>query len=419
MLKNLINKINPNTMSYSNLFIIAIRALIKNRLRAILTMLGIIIGVASVIAMLAIGEGSKQKIRKEMSNMGTNLLMIMPNFQRRGGVSLGTSSSMVLKYSDVVALRNEATAIAAVSPEIRANGQVIYGNQNTQTTVYGASEEYLGIKKLTIKSGRIFTANETKNMSKVCIIGQTVVKNLFGAGADPIGLSIRIKNLPFQVIGTLVEKGESGMGQDQDDLILAPYTTVQRRLAAIDYINSIYVSAVSEERSDEAQAQIEEILRRTHKLKDADTEDFRIMSQSELISTVSSITDVMTYLLGAIAGISLLVGGIGIMNIMFVSVTERTREIGLRMSVGGRSRDILKQFLVESMLLSILGGVMGVILGYLIAKVAGSLMESPAVVKTQAVVLAFAVCFVIGVFFGWYPARKASNLNPIDALRYE
>jgi putative ABC transport system permease protein len=406
-------------MSYSNLLIIAIRALVRNRLRAVLTMLGIIIGVASVIAMLAIGEGSKQKIRKEMSNMGTNLLMIMPNFQRRGGVSLGTSSSMVLKYSDVVALRNEATAIAAVSPEIRASGQVIYGNQNTQTTVYGASEEYLSIKKLSIKTGRIFTSNETKNMSKVCVLGQTVVENLFGAGADPVGLSIRIKNLPFQIIGTLVDKGESGMGQDQDDLILAPYTTVQRRLAAIDYINSIYVSAVSEEKSDEAQSQIEEILRRTHKLKDADPDDFRIMSQTELMTTVSSITDVMTYLLGAIAGISLLVGGIGIMNIMFVSVTERTREIGLRMSVGGRNVDILKQFLVESMLLSILGGVLGVILGYIIANVAGSLMSSPAVVKSQAVGLAFIVCFAIGVFFGWYPARKASNLNPIDALRYE
>jgi putative ABC transport system permease protein len=406
-------------MSYSNLFIIAIRALVRNRLRAILTMLGIIIGVASVIAMLAIGEGSKQKMRKEMSKMGTNLLMVMPNFQRRGGVSLGSSTSMALKYSDVVALRNEATAIAAVSPEIRASGQVIYGNQNTQTTVYGVSEEYLGIKKLVLKSGRIFSANETKSMGKVCILGQTVIENLFGAGADPIGLSIRIKNLPFTIIGTLEDKGESGMGQDQDDLILAPYTTVQRRLAAIDYINGIYVSATSEEKSDEAQAQIEDILRRTHKLKDTDENNFRIMSQTELMTTVSSITDIMTILLGAIASISLLVGGIGIMNIMFVSVTERTREIGLRMSIGGRGRDILKQFLVESMLLSIIGGALGVIFGYLLAQLGGSLMDTPAIVKSKSVVLAFMVCFAIGVFFGWYPARKASNLNPIDALRYE
>ncbi len=245
---------------------------------------------------------------------------------------------MALKYSDVVALRNEATAIAAVSPEVRASGQVIYGNQNTQTTIYGVSEEYLGIKKLVLNSGRIFTSNEIKSMAKVCILGQTVIENLFGAGADPVGLSIRIKNLPFTIIGTIEDKGESGMGQDQDDLILAPYTTVQRRLAAIDYINGIYVSATSEEKSAEAQAQIEEILRRTHKLKDTDENNFRIMSQSELMTTMSSITDIMTYLLGAIAGISLLVGGIGIMNIMFVSVTERTREIGLRMSIGGRGK---------------------------------------------------------------------------------
>ena len=406
-------------MNYSNLFRIAIRALIRNKLRAFLTMLGIIIGVGSVIAMLAIGEGSKQNIREEMSSMGTNMVMIMPNFQQRGGVSIGASSSMVLKYSDVVALRNEAIAIAAVSPEVRAGGQVIYSNQNTQTTVYGVSEEYLTIRKLEIKSGRVFNSAEIKSISKVCILGQTVVENLFGAGADPVGLTIRIKKLPFQIIGVLEDKGESGMGQDQDDLILAPYTTVQRRLAAIDYISGIYVSAVSEEKSAIAIAEVEEILRRTHKLNESAENDFRVMSQSELIETVSSITDILTYLLGAIAGISLLVGGIGIMNIMFVSVTERTREIGLRMSIGGRGRDILKQFLVESMLLSILGGALGIIFGYLISQLAGSLLDIQAVVKTQSVILAFIVCFAIGVFFGWYPARKAANLNPIDALRYE
>ncbi len=406
-------------MNFSNLFRIAFRALTRNKLRAFLTMLGIIIGVGSVIAMLAIGEGSKMKIRNTMSSMGTNMIMIMPNFQRRGGVSLGTSSSMVLKYSDVVALRNEATSLGAISPEIRASGQVIYGNQNTQTTVEGVSEEYLSIRKLNIGSGRIFNDTEIRNMSKVCIIGQTVVKNLFGEGNDPVGLSIRIKNLPFQVIGVLKSKGESSMGQDQDDLILAPYTTVQSRLATIDYLNGIYASAESDEKSAAAIAEVTEILRRTHKLKESQENDFRVMSQSELIQTVSSVTDVMTYLLGAIAGISLLVGGIGIMNIMFVSVTERTREIGIRMSIGGRSRDILLQFLVESMVMSILGGLLGVIFGYLVAKVAGTLMSSPVYITPQSVFLAFAVCFVIGVFFGWYPAKKAANLNPIDALRYE
>jgi len=256
-------------------------------------------------------------------------------------------------------------------------------------------------------------------MSKVCLIGKTVLTNLFGEGVDPVGQFIRVKNLPFQVIGVLKEKGEGGMGQDQDDLIIAPFMTVQRRLAAIDYINGISASAVSEEKSPEAIAEVTDILRRAHKLKDTDENDFRVMSQSELINTVSSITDIMTYLLGAIAGISLLVGGIGIMNIMFVSVTERTREIGLRMSIGGRGRDILKQFLVESMMISILGGAISVIFGYLLAKGGGSLMSTPAVVKSQSVVLAFMVCFAIGVFFGWYPARKAASLNPIDALRYE
>ncbi len=406
-------------MNYSNLFRIAIRALIRNKLRAFLTMLGIIIGVASVIAMLAIGEGSKVNITKEMSGMGTNMVMIMPNMQRRGGVSLGASSSMALKYSDVEAIRNEAESVSDVSPEVRASGQVIFSNQNTQTTIYGVSEEYLTIKKLEIGSGRLFNATELRIMSKVCILGQTVVENLFGAGSDPVGLTIRVKNLPFLIIGVLKDKGESGMGQDQDDLILAPYTTVQRRLAAIDYINGIYASAITEDKSAQAIAEVEEILRRTHKLKETDENDFRVMSQSELIETVSSITDILTILLGAIAGISLLVGGIGIMNIMFVSVTERTREIGLRMSIGGRGTDILKQFLVESILLSILGGALGVVFGYLIAKGAGSLMNIPPVIKVQTVILAFTVCFAIGVFFGWYPARKAANLNPIDALRYE
>lgn len=406
-------------MHYANLFRIAIRALVRNKLRAFLTMLGIIIGVASVIAMLAIGEGSKANIREEMSSMGTNMVMVMPNFQRRGGVSLGASSSMALKYSDVEAIRNEDVYVASVSPEVRASGQVIYSNQNTQTTIYGVSEDYLKIKKLEIESGRIFNSTELKGMSKVCILGQTVVTNLFGKGADPVGLSIRIQKLPFLVIGVLKDKGESGMGQDQDDLILAPYTTVQRRLAAIDYINGIYASAITEEKSSKAIAEITETLRRTHKLKESAENDFRVMSQSELIATVSSITDMLTILLGAIAGISLLVGGIGIMNIMFVSVTERTREIGLRMSIGGRGKDILKQFLVESILLSILGGSVGVIFGYIIARGAGSLMKIVPIVQVQTVVLAFTVCFAIGVFFGWYPARKAANLNPIDALRYE
>jgi putative ABC transport system permease protein len=400
-------------MNYTNLFRIAGRALVRNKMRAILTMLGIVIGVASVIAMLAIGEGSKQSIKEKMSSMGTNMIIIMPIRTK------GTDGMTAMRYSDVETLRDEAEDIVSVSPEVRTDAQAIYGNENTMTTIFGVSEEYFTIRKLDIKSGRIFDFTEVKSMSKVCLLGQTVVDNLFGEDADPIGMNIRIKKLPFRIIGVLKKKGENNMGLDLDDCIIAPYTTVQRRLAAIDYINGIYVSAISGEKGPAAIKETEEILRRTHKLKDSEENDFAAMSQSELIKTASSITDIMTYLLGAIAGISLIVGGIGIMNIMFVSVTERTHEIGLRMSVGGRNRDIMSQFLVESMLLSLLGGVIGIITGYLIARVAGSLMGIPAIITTQSVILAFAVCFAIGIFFGWYPAKKASNLNPIDALRFE
>ena len=406
-------------MGFSNLIKIALRALVRNKLRAFLTMLGIIIGVASVIALLAIGEGSKRSINDTMASMGTNMIMVMPAEQERGGVSMGNANNNSLKISDVEALRKEATLLDAISPTVGASGQVIYGNKNTQTSVTGVSEDYLSVRKLTIEKGRIFTAAEVRSMAKVCLVGQTVIENLFGAGADPIGISIRIKNIPFLIIGTIKDKGESGMGQDQDDIILAPYTTVQHRLSAIDYINGIYASSISEELGTEAKIQVEEILRRQHKIKEADENDFQVMSQSELLSTVSTVTDILTYLLSAIAGISLLVGGIGIMNIMYVSVTERTREIGLRMSIGGRGVDILMQFLIESAMLSVLGGAIGIIFGYLIARGAGSLINIEAVVKTQSVVLAFSVCFIIGVFFGWYPARKAANLNPIDALRYE
>lgn len=404
-------------MNYSNLFRIAIRELVRNKFRAVLTMLGIVIGVASVIAMLAIGEGSKKSIREKMSAMGTNMIIIMPIY--KGGVALGPSGLTAMKYSDVEALRNEAADLASVSPEVRASGQVIYGNKNTQTTIHGVSEEYFEIRKLGISNGRIFNAQEIRSMSKVCLPGQTVVDNLFGEGVDPIGMSIRINRLPFRIIGVLKQKGENSMGIDMDDAIIAPYTTVQRKLAAIDYINGIYASALSEEKSEAAYREIYQILRRTHNLRGSDENNFAAMSQTELIKTASSVTGMMTYLLGAIAGISLLVGGIGIMNIMFVSVTERTREIGLRMSVGGRSHDILSQFLVESVILSLLGGVAGVVSGYIIASVAGIIMKTHVIISVPSVILAFTVCFIIGVFFGWYPARKAASLNPIDALRFE
>lgn len=403
-------------MNYTSLFIIACRALLRNKLRATLTMLGIIIGVASVITMIAIGEGSRQRIKDKMSAMGTNMIIVMPIMNKGDLAARGLTA---MKYNDVVALRNEAEYVAAVSPELRQNVEVVSGNRNTRTTVFGVSGEYFTIRKLYVVSGRLFNHTEIKNMSKVCLVGQTTANNLFEKGVDPVGMNIRIRKVPFRVIGVLREKGENNMGLDLDDCIIAPFTTVQRRLAAIDYINGIYVSAVSAEKSSEAAAEIEAILRRTHKLNDNEENDFAAMSQSQLIETASSITRIMTLLLGAIAGISLLVGGIGIMNIMLVSVTERTREIGLRMSVGGCAGDILRQFLVEALILSLLGGTAGIICGYVIAKTAGSLLKSPVDITAASVVLSFSVCFLIGVFFGWYPAKKASDLNPIDALRFE
>lgn len=405
-------------MNYLNLFKISGKALLRNRLRALLTALGIIIGVASVIAMLSLGEGSKRSILSEMSDMGTNMVMIMPSSQSRGGVNLGGSTN-TLKMSDIEALRSEADLLSEISPQVQTSAQVIYGNENYQTSIYGVNPEYLSIRKLAIQDGRIFTDNEVRGMAKVCILGQTVIDEVFGENYNPVGLTIRIRNIPFQIIGTLEDKGESSMGQDQDNMIIAPFTTVQRRMANIDYLNGIYASAVSEDQSQQAITQVEEILRRTHRLKESEDNDFNVMSQDELLSTVSTVTDILTYLLGAIAGISLLVGGIGIMNIMFVSVTERTREIGLRMSVGGRSIDIMLQFLIEAVLLSITGGAFGILLGYLLALLAGSLLGVEAAILTTFVVLSFLVCAGIGVFFGWYPARKAANMNPIDALRYE
>jgi len=406
-------------MNYINLIKIAKNALLRNKFRAFLTMLGIIIGVASVIAMLAIGQGSKKSIQDQMSSMGSNLVFIMPGSQQRGGVMMGNSGSQSLKIADVEAIRLQCPDVVAVSPEVRTNGQAVFGNLNWPTTLYGGNTLYFGIKKFEVESGRIFTDKEITGLAKVCLIGKTVIENIFPKGADPIGQTIRFKNIPMKVIGVLGEKGQNSFGQDQDDILISPYTTVQRRFLAIDYITGIYTSAISEAKTDEAITQMTDVMRKQHKISKPTDDDFRIMSQSELVKTFTSISDILTTLLGAIAGISLLVGGIGIMNIMYVSVTERTREIGLRMSIGGKGVDILMQFLIESTMLSVSGGVIGILLGYLISSVIGSLMGWPVVIMTQSVVLSFLVCSAIGMFFGWYPAKKASNLNPIDALRFE
>jgi putative ABC transport system permease protein len=407
-------------MNYSNTIKISVNALKRNKFRSFLTMLGIIIGVASVIVMLAIGQGSKKSIRDQMASMGTNLIMVMPASQQRGGVMLGNSSAQNMTLNDITAVEKNCSDVSDVSPEVRSSGQAVVGNQNWPTTIYGVNNKYFTIRKYSVKSGRIFTDNEVLTYAKVCLVGQTVIEKLFGSKtADPIGQTVRFKSIPLRVIGVLAEKGENGMGSDQDDLILAPYTTVQKRILAIPYIQSIYASAVSEEKNDQAIDQMTVAIRKTHKLQNGETDDFQVRSQAELVQTFSSISDILTILLGAIAGISLLVGGIGIMNIMYVSVTERTREIGLRLSVGGRANDIMMQFLIESIMLSVFGGIIGILLGIMMTSVTASLMNWPTVIMTSSVVMSFLVCSAIGIFFGWYPARKASNLNPIDALRYE
>ena len=382
-------------------------------------MLGIIIGVASVIAMLSIGQGSKKSIQDQVSSMGSNLMFIMPGSQKSGGIQMGNTNSQSLTLNDIKYLRVECPSISNVSPEVRSSGQAVYSNKNTPTSIFGIDIPYFSIKKLNIKEGRNFTEKEVAGAAKVCLIGKTVITNLFGANVNPIGSYIRFKKIPFLIIGVLEEKGQNTFGQDQDDLLIAPYTTVQKRILAITHVQTIYASALTEEKTDDAVTEITQSLRTHHKLKEAEDNDFEIRTQAELIKTFTSISDVLTMLLGAIAGISLLVGGIGIMNIMYVSVTERTREIGLRMSIGGRGVDIMMQFLMESILLSVIGGVIGILLGLGASSLVSSIMNWPVVVMPSAVILSFITCTAIGVFFGWYPARKAANLDPIDALRYE
>jgi putative ABC transport system permease protein len=406
-------------MNFGNLIKVALVALKRNKMRSFLTMLGIIIGVASVITMLAIGQGSKKSIQDQIASMGSNMLFVMPGSMRFGGVQQGSSNTQSLTVNDVQAIKTGCDAVVAVSPEVRSSGQAVYGNSNWPTTIYGGNEDYLSIRSWETVSGRNITDEEAKRSAKVCLIGRTVADELFGEGIDPTGETIRFAKIPFKIIGVLKEKGQNSFGQDQDDVLIAPYTTVQKRILAQSYIQSIQMSARSAEDSDLAQTQVEEVLRYSHRLRENEDNDFEIRSQEELATTMTSITDILTILLGAIAGISLLVGGIGIMNIMYVSVTERTREIGLRMSIGGRGLDILLQFLFESIMLSVFGGLVGVLFGIGASRILSALTSWPVSIMWSSVLLSFVVCTVIGVFFGWYPARRAADLDPIDALRYE
>ena len=406
-------------MNGTNLFKIALRALANNKLRAFLTMLGIIIGVASVIAMLAIGQGSKKSIQQQISEMGSNMIMIHPGAEMRGGVRQDPSAMQTLKLENYEKLSEECTYLSGISPNVSSSGQLVAGANNYPYSVSGVSMDYLTIRQLTVEQGEMFTENVIRTAAKVCVIGKTIVDNLFPDGSDPIGKVIRCNQIPFRVIGVLKSKGYNSMGMDQDDVVLAPYSTVMKRLLAQTYLSGIFASALTEDMTDEAVDEITTILRREHKLKETDDDDFTIRTQQELSSMLNTTTDLMTTLLACIAGISLVVGGIGIMNIMYVSVTERTREIGLRMSVGARGVDILSQFLIEAILISITGGLIGVIIGCGASFMIKTIAHWPVFIQPWSVLLSFLVCTVTGVFFGWYPAKKAADLDPIDALRYE
>lgn len=412
-------------MNYQNLFKIAIRAIAANKMRSFLTALGIIIGIAAVITMLAIGQGSKASIKANIAEMGSNMIMISPGADMRGGVRQDASSMETLKQADYQSIKEDCNYISAISPTVNSSGQWIYGNNNTQSSIYGVNQDYLSIRQLKVADGEMFTDTDIKAAAKVCILGQTVVDYLFPDGSDPIGKVVRFNSIPFRVVGVLQKKGYNSMGMDQDDLVLAPYTTVMKRILAQTYLGGIVCSAITEEASQPAQDQISEILRHNHKLKEAtetteaDEDDFNIRSQEEISSMMNSTMSTITILLGSVAGISLLVGGIGIMNIMYVSVTERTREIGLRMSVGARGIDILNQFLIEAILLSVTGGIIGVILGVSLSLSLNAFLHIATQIEPWSIIMSFAVCTFTGVFFGWYPAKKAARLAPIEAIRYE
>jgi putative ABC transport system permease protein len=405
-------------MKWKNLIKVAFKSIVKNKMRTLLTMLGIIIGVAAVIVMVAIGKGAEKRIQDQIASMGTNLIMIFPGSMQSRGVRMGADSGVRLSLDDVDRLRKNSTLVDAVSPVVRAGVQVIGGSGNWNTSVYGGSEQYLEIRDWPLTSGDNFTANDIRAQNKICIIGQTIVKNLF-PNEDPVGQQLRLRNVPFKIIGVLKERGQNAFGMDQDDVIIAPYSTVLYRLSGHVHINQILARASSLEQMSQAQAEITAIMRESHKLPEGEDDDFTVRNQTDIASTAQETTQVLTILLASIASISLLVGGIGIMNIMLVSVTERTHEIGIRMAIGARSRDILVQFLIEAIVLSLSGGLIGVMIGFGATWIVHQTTGWNTVIAPVNVFLSFGFAGAVGVFFGYYPARKAAALNPIEALRYE
>ena len=406
-------------MDILNLIRISAKALLRNKTRTALSMLGIIIGIAAVIAVVNLGEGLKQSTANQLSDMGTNLIMVMRANQRRGGISMGSSNVESLTVRDCELIAENARNITMVSPVVNSAGQLVTGSKNWSGTVYGGSPEYLEIKKYEIATGVNFTDDDIKKYSKVGLIGQTIVEELFDENEDPIGKTIRIGSMPFMVIGTLKEKGENGMGMDQDDIVIMPYSTVQKRMLGINFIQQIVCSAASEDVAEAAVEEIENILRASHKIPTGGVDDFEVRTQQEMLEMMTSMTGMITTVLIAIALISLLVGCIGIMNIMYVTVTERTKEIGLRMSIGAKNAAILMQFLTESIILSLIGGVLGLFLGIGLSYVVALAMSLPFVVNVLWMFISFISCAILGLIAGFFPALKASRTDPINALRYE